>query len=377
MDRTINILNRILLGLTAIYAFMAVLGAFSADTAVDHAEVVFLTYGATAFFLFLSGSFLRRRFADTCAVIAYGFFAFSIALGLFEVSIAGLVAGISIVIATARQRYQNLDSTFLTGCMLSYWIVMYGFSASLIGKVSLITDGWDVIFYPFYFEGIKHIALSWRGLFILFGGWLFTLYVNRSIRAAQQAKQDTDAPMQANKPITRSVSVTSTPVAATLRAAPVHSVAQEQSDEEDYEEEEEFIEDNEDENKLLENREEVLHASLATLDQMVGLAPLKSEIKSFMKQMQGHQITQRLGKIASTRPTLHMIFSGPPGTGKTEMARIMVDLLYGLNLIEERVLIEADRSSIVGTNIGQTEEKMINLLEQAWGGVFLSTRHMR
>lgn len=50
MDRTLNLLNRILLGLTAIYAFMAVLGAFSSDSAVDHAEVVFLCYGATAFF---------------------------------------------------------------------------------------------------------------------------------------------------------------------------------------------------------------------------------------------------------------------------------------------------------------------------------------
>lgn len=64
MDRTLNLLNRVLLGLTAIYAFMAVLGAFSSDPAVDHAEVVFLCYGATAFFcsyqVFLSSEKWRR-----------------------------------------------------------------------------------------------------------------------------------------------------------------------------------------------------------------------------------------------------------------------------------------------------------------------------
>ena len=51
------------------------------------------------------------------------------------------------------------------------------------------------------------------------------------------------------------------------------------------------------------------------------------------------------------------------------MARIMVDLLYGMNLIEVQVLIDADRSSIVGAHVCATEESMIDLLEQAWGGI--------
>lgn len=376
MDRTLNLLNRVLLGLTAIYAFMAVLGAFSSDPAVDHAEVVFLCYGATAFFLFLSGLSLQRKVAEICAIIAYGCFAFSVACGLFGLSIAGLAAGIAVIVAIMRQRYQNLDSVPLTGCMLSYWIVMYGFSATLVGKAPLITDGWDIIFYPFYFEGIKHIALSWRGLLVLFGGWLFARFVNQARMTAYQATKQPQAevPTQVYKLSARLVqrdfaASAPAPVAAAVLAAPTHSIVQEQPDEEEYDGEEEWIEDNQDENEVPDNREEVLHTALAALDAMVGLAPLKAEVQSFMKQMQGHLITQRLGKIALTKPTLHMIFSGPPGTGKTEMARIMVDLLYGLNLIEERVLIEADRSSIVGTHIGQTEERMIHLLEAAWGGV--------
>lgn len=376
MDRTLNLLNRVLLSLTAIYAFMAVLGAFSSDPAVAHAEVVFLCYGATAFFLFLSGLSLQRKVAEICAIIAYGCFAFSVACGLFGLSIAGLAAGVAVIVAIMRQRYQNLDSVFLTGCMLSYWIVMYGFSATLVGKASLITDGWDIIFYPFYFEGIKHIALSWRGLFILLGGWVFARFVNRvrmaTYQATKQSQVETSVQVytQSARSVQRGSSASApAPVAAAILAAPAHSIVQEQPDEQEYDGEEEWIEDNQDENEVLDDREEVLHAALAALDAMVGLAPLKAEVQSFMKQMQGHLITQRLGKIASTKPTLHMIFSGPPGTGKTEMARIMVDLLYGLNLIEERVLIEADRSSIVGTHIGQTEERMIHLLEAAWGGV--------
>ncbi|MEK3794750.1 AAA family ATPase [Paenibacillus sp. FSL R7-0204] len=369
MDRTLNLLNRIILILTAIYAFMAVLGAFSSDPAVDHAEVVFLCYGATAFLLFLTGLSLPRKVAEICAIIAYGCFAFSVACGLFGLSIAGLAAGVAVIVAIMRQRYQNLDSVYITGCMLSYWIVMYGFAVTLIGKVPLITKGWDVIFYPFYYEGIKHIALSWRGLLVLFGGWLFARFVNRARMATYQATKQSqvETPVQVYTQPTRPVQRVS--AAAAVLAVPEPPILQEAIDDEEYGDEEEYIEDNEDENEVSEDREEVLHAALAALDQMVGLAPLKAEIQSFMKHMHGHLITQRLGKIASTKPTLHMIFSGPPGTGKTEMARIMVDLLYGLNLIEERVLIEADRSSIVGTHIGQTEERMIHLLEAAWGGV--------
>lgn len=376
MDRTLNLLNRVLLGLTAIYAFMAVLGAFSSDPAVDHAEVVFLCYGATAFFLFLSGLSLQRKVAEICAIIAYGCFAFSVACGLFGLSIAGLAAGIAVIVAIMRQRYQNLDSVLLTGCMLSYWIVMYGFSATLVGKAPLITDGWDIIFYPFYFEGIKHIALSWRGLLVLFGGWLFARFVNQARMTAYQATKQPHAevPTQVYKLSARLVqrdfaASAPAPVVAAVLAAPTHSIVQEQPDEEEYDGEEEWIEDNQDENEVPDNREEVLHTALAALDAMVGLAPLKVEVQSFMKQMQGHMITQKLGKITSTKPTLHMVFTGPPGTGKTEVARIMRDLLYGLELTEERVLIEADRSSIVGAYIGQTEEKMRNLLEEAWGGI--------
>lgn len=320
------------------------------------------------FFLFLSGPSLHRKIAEVCAIIAYGFFAFSVAFGLFGLSMAGFAAGIAVIVAIMRQRYQNLDSTFLTGVMFAYWIVMYGFSATLIGKVPLINKGWDVIFYPFYFEGIKHIALSWRGLFILFGGWLFARFVNRARMAAYQTtKQRTETPAQVYsppaRPVVQHVSATSAPALA----APAPTNIQELVDGEEYEEE--FIEDHEDENEIPEDREEVLYAALAALDAMIGLAPLKAEIQSFMKQMQGHLLTQRLGKITSSKPTLHMVFTGPPGTGKTEVARIMSDLLYGLELTDQRVLIEADRSSIVGTHIGQTEERMNHLLEAAWGGV--------
>ncbi|MEK4878753.1 MULTISPECIES: AAA family ATPase [Paenibacillus] len=380
VDRLLIVSNRLILALTLTYAFMALLGLFSADPAVEHAEMLFACYGSTALFLFLSGPSFHRRMAEGCAIIAYGILAFSVGFALLGLTMAIAAAAVAIVIATARQRYQNLDSTFLTGLMLSYWIVMYGFSVMLMNKVELIGSGWDVLVYPFFVDSVENIALSWRGLFILLGGWLFARFMNRARMAAYQAAKSPqkEAPEQVitlapSRPVQRTVAPSQTQKTAAKASALAKPAPPEQQVYEEDEDEEALIEENpyeeEDENESPHDREEVLQEALATLDQMVGLAPLKAEIQSFIKQMQGHLITQRLGKITSTKPTLHMIFSGPPGTGKTEMARIMVDLLYGMNLIEEQVLIEADRSSIVGTHVGATEENMIDLLEQAWGGV--------
>lgn len=374
IDQTLIRLNRLILALTAIYAFMAVLSLFSTDPAVDHAEAVLLCYGAIAFFLWLSRAPLHRRIAQLCTIMAYGLLGFSIGLGFFGLSLAGLFAGAAVIAANAHQRYQNLDSTLLTGVMLSYWIVMYGFSATLMDDVPLIGKSWDVLFYPFYPEGIQHIAFSWRGLFILLGGWLFERYVNRTRIKKHQAKADTakgeaKEPAQVYAPPVR---VASPPFRADVHSSAVAASALVQDEPEDEFEKEEIYEQEYEESEAEEDpqdRQEALRQALAVLENMVGLAPLKAEIQSFLKQMQGHLITQRLGKVVSTKPTLHMVFAGPPGTGKTEVARIMRDLLYGLELTEARVLVEADRSSIVGAHIGATEEKMIGLLEDAWGGV--------
>ena len=64
-----------------------------------------------------------------------------------------------------------------------------------------------------------------------------------------------------------------------------------------------------------------------------------------------------------------MIFSGPPGTGKTTIARIMAKLLYGLNYLTEGQFIETDRSGLIAGYVGHTAMKTTELVNSALGGV--------
>jgi hypothetical protein len=70
VDRLLIVSNRLILALTLTYAFMALLGLFSADPAVDHAEIIFACYGLTSLLLFLSGPSFHRRMAEGCAILA-------------------------------------------------------------------------------------------------------------------------------------------------------------------------------------------------------------------------------------------------------------------------------------------------------------------
>jgi SpoVK/Ycf46/Vps4 family AAA+-type ATPase len=88
-----------------------------------------------------------------------------------------------------------------------------------------------------------------------------------------------------------------------------------------------------------------------------------------VKRLEGQQKTAKLKDIKRKKPTLHMMFTGPPGTGKTEVARIMKEILYGLGYIQDNILVEADRSSIVGKVVGETEGRMIGHIADAMGGV--------
>lgn len=117
------------------------------------------------------------------------------------------------------------------------------------------------------------------------------------------------------------------------------------------------------------SRQEVLDESMEALQSLIGLSEIKNEINLLMLELKGLEKIEALGKQQVKKPMRHMMFSGDAGTGKTEIARIFADILYGIGFIKEHKFIEVDRSDIVGQYIGQTEANMKEILGRAKGGV--------
>lgn len=116
-------------------------------------------------------------------------------------------------------------------------------------------------------------------------------------------------------------------------------------------------------------KSEIFNEGMQKLNSMIGLTEIKEEIKNFIMELQGRKKLESRGVYTSSKPTLHMMFTGSPGTGKTEVARIMAKLLYGMGMIESNKCVEADRSTIVAKYIGHTEDNMKRLVKEAMGGV--------
>jgi probable Rubsico expression protein CbbX len=113
------------------------------------------------------------------------------------------------------------------------------------------------------------------------------------------------------------------------------------------------------------NSHDVLHR----LDQeLVGLAPVKSRIREIAALLLVDRLRHRFGLDAS-RPTLHMCFTGSPGTGKTTVALRMAELLHRLGYLPRGHLVTVTRDDLVGQYIGHTAPKTRQVLKRAMGGV--------
>ncbi|KIF72360.1 CbxX/CfqX [Streptomyces sp. AcH 505] len=113
---------------------------------------------------------------------------------------------------------------------------------------------------------------------------------------------------------------------------------------------------------------ELLADALAELERMVGLEPVKRQVKALSAQLNMARLRAGEG-LPVQPPKRHFVFSGPSGTGKTTVARIIGRVFYALGLLGGDHLVEAQRADLVGEFLGQTAVKANELIDSAIGGV--------
>ena len=112
-----------------------------------------------------------------------------------------------------------------------------------------------------------------------------------------------------------------------------------------------------------------LAESLGEINDMVGLKSVKDTITALSMKAAFNAKRRKEGKGNCDKGAYHMIFTGNPGTGKTTVAKKLGKILHSLGILSKGDVVMAERSTIVGRFIGQTEENMQQLLQQARGNV--------
>ncbi|MGI5231276.1 AAA family ATPase [Actinoallomurus sp. CA-142502] len=111
-----------------------------------------------------------------------------------------------------------------------------------------------------------------------------------------------------------------------------------------------------------------LEEALAGLDAMIGLEPVKRQVHAITAQLRVAQLRQEQG-LATHPPMRHFVFAGPPGTGKTTVARVLGRIFAALGLLARPEVVEAQRADLVGEHLGSTALKTNKVIDSALGGV--------
>lgn len=113
-----------------------------------------------------------------------------------------------------------------------------------------------------------------------------------------------------------------------------------------------------------------LNHVLARLDGLVGLEPVAAQVRAVANRVAFEvQRAQALG-VERSEIGMHAVFTGPPGVGKTEVARVWGEVLCALGLLPTDRVVEVSRQDLVAPHVGETAGKTRKRLEEAHGGVF-------
>ena len=116
------------------------------------------------------------------------------------------------------------------------------------------------------------------------------------------------------------------------------------------------------------NTEIDIQTLLKQLNDLTGMQSVKTEINNMINLLKICKIREENG-LQTPPVTNHMVFLGNPGTGKTTVARILAQIYHGLGVLSKGHLVEVDRSGLVAGYMGQTSEKVTEVIEKAKGGI--------
>ena len=113
---------------------------------------------------------------------------------------------------------------------------------------------------------------------------------------------------------------------------------------------------------------DTINSILADVDSLIGLGNVKKEIHDMVNMILINEMRRRKG-LKSPVMSRHLVFTGNPGTGKTTIARAIGQIYKTLGILEKGHMIETDRSGMVAGYMGQTAEKVTEVVNKAMGGI--------